>query len=65
MLYIGEKFSFCVFWTVVIYRVGVLSGCRMYSPMYGYYSVGYWIYAANEYSLFDMRVDMISANFAL
>ena len=27
--------------------------------MYGYYSVGYWIYAANEYSLFDVRADVI------
>ena len=27
--------------------------------MYGYYSVGYWIYAANEYSLFNERVDVI------
>ena len=35
------------------------------SPMYGYLSVGYWIYAANDYSLFDMRIDMISVNFAL
>ena len=33
--------------------------------MYGYFSVGYWIYAANDYSLFDMRVDVISVNFAL
>ena len=33
--------------------------------MYGYYSVGYWICAANDYCLFDMRVDVISVNFAL
>ena len=34
-------------------------------PMYGYFSDGYLIYAANDYSLFNMRVDVISENFAL
>ena len=64
VLYMGEKFSFCVFLIVVIYRVVFCQDVKC-PPMYGYLSVGYWIYAANDYSLFDMRVDMISASFAL
>ena len=64
VLCIGEKFSFCVFWVVVIYRMVFCQDVKC-PPMYGYFSVGYWIYAANDYSRFDMRVDVISVNFAL
>ena len=47
IFYIGEKFSFCVFWALVIYRVGVLSGCKI-CPIYGYFSVSYLIDADND-----------------
>ena len=40
VLYIGEKFSFCVFWVSSDIQGGVLSGCKIY-PLYGYFSVGY------------------------
>ena len=64
VFYIGEKFSFCVFLVVAIYMVVFCQDVKC-PPMYGYFSVGYWIYDANDYSLFDMRVDVISVNFAL
>ena len=64
VFYIGEKFSFFVFLVIAIYMMVFCQDVKC-TPMYGYFYDGYWIYAANDYSLFNMRVDMISVNFAL
>ena len=64
VLYIDEKFSFCVFWVVVIYRVVFCQDVKC-TPLYGYFSVVYLFMLLMIHSLFDVRVDMISANFAL
>ena len=60
---IGEKFSFCVFWVVVIYRVVFCHDVKC-APIYVYFSVGYLFVLLMIHSLFDGRVDMISAKFA-
>ena len=61
---IGENFSFCVFWAIVVYRVVFCQDIKC-TPMYGYFSVGYLFMLLMINSLFDVRVDVIGANFAL
>ena len=60
----GEKFSFCVFWVVVICRVVFCQDVK-YTPymVASLLVIGFMLLMIH--SLFDVRVDVISESFAL